>query len=39
VLHARGALNPLNVWSRLQALLSIAIWLAVITCGRWIAYV
>ncbi len=39
VLHARGPLNPHNHWSRLQAVLSIGIWLAIIACGRWIAYV
>jgi hypothetical protein len=39
ILHARGALDAKNVVTRLQAGLSILIWLAVITCGRWIAYV
>ena len=39
ILHARGALDADNVVTRLQAGLSILIWLVVITCGRWIAYV
>jgi hypothetical protein len=39
LLHSRGALNPDNAGTRAQALLSILLWLAVITCGRWIAYV
>jgi hypothetical protein len=39
LLHSRGALDPKNAGTRAQALLSILIWLAVITCGRWIAYV
>ncbi len=39
ILHARGPLDATSVWTRLQAGLSILIWLAVITCGRWIAYV
>jgi hypothetical protein len=39
ILHARGPLDSENVTTRIQAGLSILIWLAVITCGRWIAYV
>ena len=39
ILHARGPLDAENVVTRFQAGLSILIWLAVITCGRWIAYV
>ena len=38
-LHARGAIDVTNPTTRLQAGLSILIWLAVIACGRWIAYV
>ncbi len=38
VLHARGAIDPLLRTTRLQAGLSILIWISVITCGRWIAY-
>ena len=39
VLHARGALDDRNSITQAQAALSIAIWIAVIFCGRWIAYV
>lgn len=39
VLHARGALDDGNTITRAQAVLSIAIWIAIIFCGRWIAYV
>ena len=39
ILHARGPLDAENVTTRIQAGLSILIWLAVIICGRWIAYV
>jgi hypothetical protein len=39
VLHARGSINTQSGLTRLQAALSILIWLAVITCGRWIAYI
>ncbi len=39
VLHARGPIVTTNLVTKSQALLSIFIWLAVITCGRWIAYV
>ena len=36
--HARGSLAKLDATARLQTGLSLLIWLAVITCGRWIAY-
>lgn len=36
--HARGSLVRLDRWARGQMLLSTLMWLAVITCGRWIAY-
>jgi hypothetical protein len=39
ILHARGPLDAKSIATRTQAGLSILIWLAVITCGRWIAYV
>lgn len=39
VLHARGAIDAKTVITKVQALLSILIWVAVIACGRWIAYV
>lgn len=38
-LHARGPIDVTSRTTRLQAGLSILIWLAVIACGRWIAYV
>ena len=38
ILHARGAINCESGLTRAQAVLSILIWLAVIVCGRWIAY-
>lgn len=37
--HARGGLARLDGTARAQAVLSILVWLAVIICGRWIAYV
>ena len=36
--HARGSLNRLDLTARAQMLASVVIWLAVIACGRWIAY-
>lgn len=39
LLHARGPLDPGNSVTRFQALLSILIWISVIFCGRWIAYI
>jgi hypothetical protein len=36
--HARNGLRRLDKWARLQTLLSLGLWLAVIICGRWIAY-
>jgi len=38
-LHARGPIDDNSRLTRWQACLSILLWLAVITCGRWIAYV
>ncbi|MDB5965941.1 MAG: rane protein [Polaromonas sp.] len=37
--HGRGSLARLDAWARLQMLASTLIWLAVVACGRWIAYV
>ncbi|MDO8376814.1 MAG: hypothetical protein Q7S91_06430 [Aquabacterium sp.] len=37
--HARGGLHKLDATAQLQTVLSLGIWLAVITCGRFIAYV
>jgi hypothetical protein len=36
--HARGGVARLDRLARFQTLISIGIWLAVIFCGRWIAY-
>jgi hypothetical protein len=36
--HARGGVARLDRTARLQTLISLGIWLAVIFCGRWIAY-
>ncbi len=36
--HARGSLQRLDGWARLSMLLSTVLWLAVVGCGRWIAY-
>jgi hypothetical protein len=39
VLHARGPIDENSAITRGQAFLSILIWVAVIFCGRWIAYI
>ena len=36
--HGRASLDKLDGWARAQMLLSTLIWLAVVACGRWIAY-
>ena len=36
--HARGGLRKLDLLARAQTALSLGLWLAVIVCGRWIAY-
>lgn len=36
--HARGSLQKLDLPARVQMLLSTAVWLGVVFCGRWIAY-
>jgi hypothetical protein len=36
--HARGSLDRLDRIARLQTVVSLGLWLAVIICGRWIAY-
>ena len=36
--HLRGGLRRLDGAARAQMLLSTVIWLAVLACGRWIAY-
>ena len=37
--HGRGSLAKLDVLARVQMVLSSFIWLAIVVCGRWIAYV
>jgi len=36
--HGRGSLDKLDALARAQMVLSTLIWLAVVACGRWIAY-
>lgn len=36
--HGRGSLRRLDAWARAQMFVSTLVWLAVIGCGRWIAY-
>jgi hypothetical protein len=36
--HGRGSLEKLDVMARAQMVVSSLIWLAVVACGRWIAY-
>ncbi len=36
--HVRGGVRRLDRTARLQTVLSMGLWLAVIICGRWIAY-
>ncbi|EYC50980.1 membrane protein [Hylemonella gracilis str. Niagara R] len=36
--HGRGSLDKLDALARAQMVLSTLIWLAVLACGRWIAY-
>lgn len=36
--HARGSLSKLDVTARVQMLMSTVLWVAVVFCGRWIAY-
>lgn len=36
--HARGGVRRADSLARLQMLVSTIIWLAVLACGRWIAY-
>jgi hypothetical protein len=36
--HARDGLARLDAVARAQTLLSVGLWIAVIICGRWIAY-
>ncbi len=36
--HARDGVSKLDTVAKAQTLLSMGLWIAVITCGRWIAY-
>jgi hypothetical protein len=36
--HARGGLVRADALAKVQTLLSLVLWLAVVACGRWIAY-
>lgn len=36
--HARDGLQRLDGWARAQTALSLGLWIAVMICGRWIAY-
>ncbi len=36
--HARGSLSRMDLTARVLTLISSGLWLAVIICGRWIAY-
>lgn len=36
--HSRGSLQRLDAMARAQTALSLGLWLAVIICGRWLAY-
>lgn len=36
--HVRDGLHRLDAFARAQTALSLGLWVAVITCGRWIAY-
>ncbi len=36
--HGRGSLARVDTAARLQMVVSTVIWLAVLACGRWIAY-
>lgn len=36
--HGRGSLHKLDALARVQMVLSTLIWLGVLACGRWIAY-
>jgi hypothetical protein len=36
--HGRGSMDKLDGIAKLQMLLSTLLWVAVVSCGRWIAY-
>jgi hypothetical protein len=37
--HARQSLEKLDTAARWHMLVSTALWLAILACGRWIAYI
>lgn len=37
--HARGGLQRRDALARMQTMLSLGMWVAVVTAGRWIAYI
>jgi hypothetical protein len=37
--HARGGMERLDRLAKLQMVVSTILWLSVIACGRWIAYI
>jgi hypothetical protein len=39
ILHSRGTIDETSGLTRAQAALSLVLWIAIVTCGRWIAYV
>ncbi len=39
ILHSRGQLDATNRITKIQALTSIVLWITIIFCGRWIAYI
>lgn len=38
IFHARGGVASAGLTARLQTVLSLGLWLGVMICGRWIAY-
>jgi hypothetical protein len=36
--HGRGSLGKLDAVAKLQMVVSTVLWIAVVACGRWIAY-
>jgi hypothetical protein len=36
--HGRGSLGKLDTVAKLQMVVSTVLWIAVVACGRWIAY-
>jgi hypothetical protein len=36
--HGRGSLDKLDAMAKLQMVVSTLLWIAVVACGRWIAY-